>query len=146
MSEKPSYARKVYLINPKFQWTMIRWTMLLALLISAAYYLSNVFFFKQLAKLGANANLPPDHIFYQFVSQQQLKMSIIFLCTSLIVAMVVIGFGIITSHRIAGPIYRMCKHLNESDPKAAPNVKFREKDFFPELADSFNSFMAKMKN
>ena len=145
MKKTKSQKRKIYLINPKFQWMMIRWVAALSVLISAVYFISNFIFFKQLVALGERQNLAPDALYFQFVHQQQMKMGVIFLITTLVAVALIISFGIFSSHKIAGPIHRMCKHLKESDPKKASDVKIREGDFFPELAESYNEFVSKIK-
>jgi nitrogen fixation/metabolism regulation signal transduction histidine kinase len=69
-------------------------------------------------------------------------MGRIFLGTSLGVMLLTTVWGLLISHRIAGPIYRMCLHLDlVANGKTEKDVSFRKKDFFPELAEAFNRHM-----
>jgi len=138
-------TRRNYLINPNFQWKMIRWMTILSIATSFIYFISNFVFFSNLKALGVSQHLSVNSLYFKFINQQQYRMNLIFLITTLIAIVIIVGFGIYSSHRIAGPIYRMCKHLKESDPKDFSSVKFRKNDFFPELADSFNDFHQKWK-
>ncbi len=49
------------------------------------------------------------------------------------------SFGIWFSHRVAGPLHRLQRHMADiSEGKTVSDLKFREGDYFPELADQFN--------
>jgi hypothetical protein len=59
----------------------------------------------------------------------------------LIVTGILLVGGLYISHRIAGPIYRFQKELQDmSDvsPVELKTIHFRKGDYFPELADTFN--------
>ena len=148
MQENKTESRKNYLINPQFQWKVIRWMAGLSVLNSAIYFTANLLFFGHLKTIGVEQNLPENSLYFQFLTQQQGNMNLLFLITTVVSVCVVIGFGIFSSHRIAGPIYRMCQYLRSTDPKTAskplPDLSFREHDFFPELAEDFNDFKNKI--
>jgi len=64
-------------------------------------------------------------------------------------AMGAIGFivlgGLVLSHRIAGPLYRLGVHMKSIALGEAPRrVKFRGNDYFCDLADVFNEMIDKL--
>lgn len=75
-----------------------------------------------------------------FSTQQQIFLA------ALGIFIVSIPVGILFSHRIAGPVYRINKQL-QNDVKAQNMnlVTFRKKDFFPELAGSYNALCLSLK-
>src|SRR5262245_21870498 len=111
--------RKVVLINPKFQLSIIGYFLALSTVSIAAFYAANLWFFHKFVLMGRNLNLPPDHVFYQFIHAQQAQMNLIFLGVSVAVVLFLVVGGLIMSHKVAGPIYRLCQHLkaiNEGAP------------------------------
>ena len=50
-------------------------------------------------------------------------------------------------HRIAGPLYRLQRAISETATGKLPGapVRFREKDLYSELADSFNNLVAAIR-
>ena len=51
------------------------------------------------------------------------------------------------SHRFAGPMYRLRNALRDlADGKQIPPVKFREGDFWCEMADEFNRVLARVQD
>jgi len=144
-TENRANTRKKYIINPEFQWKMIRWMAALSAVTSLIYLASNYVFFMHLKEMGMEQKLPPDALYFKFLEQQEWQMGVIFLITTAVSVAIIVGFGVFASHRIAGPIYRMCQHLRSTDPQRHEQVKFRKGDFFPELADSFNHFTNQLK-
>lgn len=70
-------------------------------------------------------------------------MNYVFLGVGLANVLVLVLGGIVLSHRVAGPLYRLNVHMKEiAEGKTQGKVKFRNKDFFLELADSFNEQLA----
>ena len=61
------------------------------------------------------------------------------ICSGAIIFLILMPAGIIFSHRICGPIYRIDQQMRkDSSAHHMGLVKFREKDFFPELSGSYN--------
>ena len=51
------------------------------------------------------------------------------------------------SHRIAGPLYRLGKTMRMvAQGELPPPIKFRKHDEFQDLADDFNTILAKLKS
>ncbi len=136
--------RKVYLINPRFQ---LRFTGVMTGIAFAAiliFFIANTYFFYTLQQLGREAELGPAY--FQFLAGQQEKMNWIFLATSVVALLAMLVGGLWLSHRVAGPLYRFTRHLEQvGESGELRTVKFRKGDFFPEIADVFNRYMERLK-
>ncbi|MBL7716763.1 MAG: methyl-accepting chemotaxis protein [Bdellovibrionales bacterium] len=138
--------RHSYWINPRFQWSMIGWMWVCAGVVISVFYAGIRYFFYKFEKLAMMAGLPPEHDVFQFFIEQQDQMNRIFFGTSMGALIFLTLLGLILSHRVAGPVLRIQKHLDKlADGKTMEDVQFREKDYFPELAGSVNAFAAKYK-
>ena len=90
-------------------------------------------------KLGLEIGLPADHVFFTFIASQKSSMTSVFVVTSLFVAIYLFVFGLLYSHRIAGPIYRLQQDLKGfTAGKPLRRIKFRKGDYFQELANAVN--------
>lgn len=140
-----SHNRKNFLINPRFQLNYIKHTVNLMLLVVVIFYAANLYHFWDFKKRGLEAGLPQDHIFFKFLQQQQSSMEIVFIVTAIIVAIFIIAYGVFLSHRVAGPLYRMNRYLEENKGKDNPSeLRFRKGDYFPELAENFNKYVKEL--
>jgi methyl-accepting chemotaxis protein len=67
--------------------------------------------------------------------------------TDVVGTIVILMFMLIYSHRIAGPLYKMEKGLNQiAEGDFNVDMKLRTKDEFKGLADSFNDMVTALKN
>lgn len=115
-------------INRQVQLSLIVHSILLAFLLAMPLYLSQFISLKY-----------PD-LFYG----THLIIVIFVLCFFIFVAAFIFSFAL--TNRIAGPLYRLKKHLDEM-VNGAPisNLQVRKKDYFQELIDSYNQFIEKQK-
>jgi hypothetical protein len=114
VSKKPSFKRSNYFINPKFQ----------------------------IKFMGSDFGMPPDHVFFTFINEQQAFMNQIFFGTAFIAFIGITYAGVLYSHRIAGPLFHLKKHMREiAQGGPIRNLGFRKKDFFQEIPDEFNSML-----
>jgi nitrogen fixation/metabolism regulation signal transduction histidine kinase len=140
------YKRRKYIINPKFQYFMLGFALFQSLITSAVLFALNYHFFHKFKIMGQQANIPENHIYFQFLNEQQAYFG-----KAIFVVYGVIGIFLLTtvtvlSHRVAGPLYRLTKHMKDiSEGKELNDVHFRTNDFFPELADTFNRMSSKLK-
>ena len=85
------------------------------------------------------AGLTPDHVFYRFIADRQVEMNLITGVTFFVLLVLVVGFGLVLSHKIAGPMYRLRVHFTQSAERGiAKPVHFREGDYFQEVPDAYN--------
>lgn len=138
--------RKVILINPKFQLNIIAHFIGLSLISIAAFYAANAWFFYKFSELGKEMGLPAEHVFFQFINSQKMQMNWIFLAVSIVVLVILTLGGAVLSHKVAGPIYRLCQHLKGIG--AGGDVRplsFRNGDYFSEIVDHLNPVLEKVE-
>lgn len=132
--------RKKYLIEPVFQVKFLNFITLGIVLNLFLYVLSNLFVFYRLVSFSEDSKgLISDETLalIQNLSQDQL---IILLASSLVIAFFSYGVGVVMTHRAAGPLYRINKHLDEfNTTKKFSKIVLREKDFFKDTADKINT-------
>ena len=140
-----NYKRRKYIINPKFQYFMLGFALFQSLITVAVLLALNYHFFHKFKVMGQDANIPETHIYFQFLNEQQAYFGKAILVVYGVLGMFLITTVTILSHRVAGPIYRLTKHMKEiSEGKKMNEVHFRTHDFFPELADTFNRMSHKV--
>lgn len=132
--------RKLYLINPVFQKKVILYSIIAALVYIAAAFATVNLSFWQLQEESRAIGLPDGHPFFMFVSSQQSRLNLQLLGLAAFTMILFSVFGIILSHKIAGPLYRLHRHMQQvaSDEATSP-LKFRKSDFFQELCQSYNA-------
>ena len=142
----PANQRKVFLINPGFQLRVLGWMGALCALVLAVSYGASWYFFHKFELQGMALGLPANHVFFEFLDGQRREMNYIFLGSGAVIAVLVSVVGVLMSHRIAGPMYRLKKHMRMvADGETTENVKFRKGDFFPEIADGYNEQMERFR-
>ncbi len=143
-SNKGFKSRFVYLINPKFQLTMIGYSVALAFSIILIIYLFQGYYYNHMANVGVELGLEQGHPFYQIIAEQKEVMDKFYLFMSL--AIFVLVFTIVTyvSHQIAGPMYRLKMYFDKREMDLR-KLSFRKKDFFQELPDSINDYFESKK-
>ncbi len=145
---KADYKRRVYLINKDFQIKFIIYTATIALITIATFYGMLYFFFDELISLGVRSGFPAGHVYFRFIADNRNDMMNVYYPIAAIAVFVIIFVsGMFFSHKIAGPIYRMNTYLRSIslDTLTSP-LSFRKKDFFQDLARSYNKRVAFLRN
>lgn len=135
--------RKVILINKPFQYSILAWFSCLSIILISIFYSTILYFFYNLKKEATSVGLPHDHIFFTFINEQKSIMDNVFIVSSIVAILVILMGGLILSHKVAGPLYRLTKHLQGYDKNNIPPLKFRKGDYFPEIEKAFNDFLKK---
>lgn len=141
--------KKSILINPKFQWTLIGYAALVAVLILATVYAFFSYGFHEFVQFGQQAGLGEDHVYFQFIQMQESTFVKVIVTMAIAVAAILIVGGLIVSHKIAGPLYRLRKEFLSMASKSDPSlhkIKFRDGDFFPEVPQAFNQLVEKISS
>ena len=138
--------RRTYLINPRFQWRFIGFMAAVSLLAISMLFLSNILFFRNMEQEARLVGLTADNPYFDFLQEQKSSLSTLYFSVSGVVFVVMMGLGILYSHRIAGPLH----HLNNKMTRIAEGedpspLNFRRSDQFRELAESFNAMIGKLK-
>lgn len=145
MSPSPNSRKRVrFLVNPAFQLRFMVYILCFAAFGILVLYASNYFYFHRLVIQGQELGLAPDHIYFEFIEQQKSLLNTIFFSVSVIVFGAMVIAGLALSHKIAGPVYRIQQYLQQIYEEGAPEhkLKFREGDFFPEVAELVNALVA----
>ena len=146
MNTRKFSIRTKYFINPSFQITFIIYFLIIGIISLMIFYSSNLYFFKTLTSEGIQLALPSDHVYFELLVSQKQLMNKIFLTTAVIFFTLISLLGIFISHHIAGPIYKMTEKINSFNGlDDLCEIKFRKRDFFKELAESFNALVSRIK-
>lgn len=138
--------RKVFLINPKLQYSFLGFSLLMSTLSVAVFYLATLYLFWNFEKTGHSVGIPEGHIFFRFIDDQRSLMNKVLLISAPIITLITCYIGIKLSHRVAGPVYRLTKHLEHlNNDQELSEVKFRDNDYFTDLQDEFNKFIKSVK-
>ena len=130
-----SYSRKIYLINPKFQIRFSLYVCILVFLTSIIYPFSIYELMNTIITHFALKN--PEIASHYSDKRDSLILFLIllhmgFTCLTFFIC-------IFFSHKIAGPLYKLQKHLKLLREDNNPgNLFFRKGDYFQELADDVN--------
>lgn len=136
-----------FLVLPSFQIKFMAYILAFSAFGMVVLYGSNAFYFDRLVTEGQDMGLAADHIYFQFIEQQRSLLNSVFISVSAIVFGGLFIAGVYLSHRIAGPVYRIQCYLQEFYEKGEPgsSIKFREGDFFPEIAELVNALLRHSK-
>jgi hypothetical protein len=138
--------RLYFLTHAPFQLRFLSYFLLLFLALVAV----NVFTFQQISKIALDAandmGVVPGHPYYDTIVDRgqaiwrMVKFSwVAFFCVLVLASLLI-------SYRIIGPILHLRRHLDEAaEGKTTDDIRFREHDFFPELAEAANRVMARLR-
>jgi len=115
-------------------------------LVLGVVYLSQAYFFAEFQRMGVTLGLPPEHALFRFLAEQQGTLNQIFAIVAGVSFSLSLFFGLVVSHRIAGPLYRMKGHMvRVALGTTRSELQFRDGDFFPELARAYNLQLRRLK-
>lgn len=135
-----AWVRRNYLINRSFQIRFILYTVGVSLMAVLAVYLTANYFFWSFQEKGREIGLGEGHVFFTFLEQQQAYMNQLLLGLSFFFILGLSFWGLILSHRVAGPLHRLNKHMwSVARGEVTDPLVFREKDFFQELSSAYNA-------
>lgn len=129
------YKRRIYLINPSFQLKFSFLICLLLFLSSLIYPLAIYDLINQI--VTSIAPQFPDAAAH--LGEKKILLIGILALWQLGFTALVFIICIFFSHKIAGPLYKMTKHLTSiRNGEYVEKLKFRSGDYFTDLADEFN--------
>jgi len=110
--------RRKYIVDAKFQWTIVLFGVVISMLTSLMHIM--------IARLGVVKTLPPNVTIIVFV----------------LFYLGIVVLGILFSNRLAGPLFRLRRHLHEAVAgKRLQKIFFRDKDFFSDLNQAYNAYV-----
>ena len=151
MIEKTKYnRRKVLLINPKFQLSIIKQFFLLLLIVLITVIAIVLWQYTPLMKEVYAIGLDENHPFMISFEKFQFMMLVILICGGIFSACMFYIAALVISNRVAGPLYHLCNHMKglredsletSSEEFEFQHLHFRNKDYFREVADEINRFL-----
>lgn len=135
---------KNVLLNPAFQLKLLSYFIGLFLLSSITLYSTSYLFFKRLNDKALQVGIPEGHVFFKFLENQKADLDQLYLLLSGVNLLLLLGTGLLISHRLAGPIHKLKNYLREMN-KDSGTFKLREKDFFKELEPVVEELKGKLK-
>jgi DNA integrity scanning protein DisA with diadenylate cyclase activity len=132
-------ARKNFLINPQFQLSVVGFFTALAILIVAIVYYFQVNFFEKIKSQVMTEGIPANSPIIQFLDQQKHELILQTTIASAVVVLLMIVGGLLLSHRVAGPIYRLRVYFEKNENLNGKKLVFRKNDFFKELETPINN-------
>lgn len=139
-------ARKKYFVNPRLQWQLVLGANVLAL-ISVAM-LMTIWYYSQtsLDSVTTLLNIAQGHRFLEQIAARQASFTQLCVIVGAIQFVLFNVTAVFLSHRIAGPLYRLERHLEQVGDGSEPrDVKFRKGDLYQELAQASNKVMARVR-
>ena len=116
-----------------------------SLLAISLLFVSNILFFRNMEHEALSVGLTRDNPYFDFLQEQKSALSLLYFTVSGLVFVVMMGLGILYSHRIAGPLHNLRNKMQRIAEGEEPStVGFRRNDQFRELAESFNAMIAKI--
>lgn len=133
-------GRRTWIIHPPVQVRIMTFGVVIALFALGVTYGAQQYLFWKSTSVLREAGLPLHHPVFEFVAEQERVMSVVYLGVAALAVFFGALIGLVISHRVAGPLYRMKMHLLEAAGGRAPRLlKFRDRDYFQELADAYNA-------
>lgn len=133
-----SYSRKIYLINPKFQ---IRFSLYVCIIVLVTSIIYPFTIYSLMNNIIVFFSLKNPEIASMYESKRN---SLVFFLVLLHLGFTCLTFlsCIFFSHKIAGPLFKLKKHLTEIREHGIKGpLFFRKGDYFLDVADEVNQTM-----
>ncbi len=142
MEKRPLYRRRQYFVRKRFQLKYIG--LILAVVFISASVSGYTIYYNAWVLLGEKlAAVYPQGMLVHIFRSVNMKLLINIIFVSIFCA----GVGIMASHRIAGPVFRMIKFLDSaSEGDYKKRIQLRKGDELADLADAMNRLMDKLEN
>ncbi len=135
--------RQQYIIEKEFQFSFIKSTLFIVAASLLMFISAQMVFFFRMKSFGVDAGLPYQHIYFQFLKDQQVIMALIGLIAFSLLAMVTLLWALKFSNKIAGPIHRLKTDLQRSLNGEKVEFTFRDQDYFKDLPALIQKFSEK---
>jgi hypothetical protein len=142
-----TYQRKIrnFLIEPQFQLKLISYFAGLFAFTTVCLYSTVFIFFWRLRQKALNVGIPEGHIFFQFIGNEKRDLDLTFALLAVVNLIVLVGVGVVVSHRIAGPLHKLKGYLTNVIAPAGPDFKLRKNDFLRDLEPVVNDLKTRIK-
>jgi len=113
------------------------------------FYGIEIYYVKEIFADKANLCNSSNQLFEYLNSDIKKKLDLIFIIKSALILIFLVTGGVIYSHRIAGPLYKMRKHMQDitkGKKLDTLEIQFRRKDFFQEMVSVYNHMIRCLMN
>jgi len=140
--QKKQYRRRQFIIKKKFQLRYIG--LILAVMLFSGIVSGYTIYYNSWMLLGSKlANIYPQARLVDIFNTVNIRLAI----AMFFVTMLCAGIAIIASHRIAGPVYRMIKFLEElTKGDYTKRVTLRKNDELQDMAEAINKLVEKLES
>jgi hypothetical protein len=143
---EPEFKRRKTLILPKLQLSLVKAALVLFIAAAVIFYATINIVFKRLEEIAIAAGLDQNHPFFAELSSLENVTATVYGITVLLSIITIYVGGLRLSHRIAGPIYVLNRHIERiCRGETSEDLKFRKDDFMLDVKDNFNKLMKKYR-
>lgn len=137
------FFRRQFLIIPEFQIRFSLYITAISALAISCLYGANVYFYHLLKAEGIAIGLEPDDAYFALIEEHELFHTFLYSSVSIAVFLGLFVFGILFSHKIAGPIFNLTRYMDRKieGSEDLKDVAFRKSDFFHRLAKTTNKLI-----
>ena len=131
--------RRNYFINPEFQLKLILLSFIPILLTLAIFYFQSIDSIREVKVLASNLPEESKAPAIMILETQEVLLGKYFFWSSIIVFFVTGLVLVVLSHKMAGPIFRLEKHLEEiNETGEVKLIRFRKNDYLQNLELQIN--------
>lgn len=142
-SQEQGFGRKKLLINPDYQLSVMYHFLILFLTIMIVMVFAINWQLEPVIEQVKLSQLPENHPIMTSLSHFTVMMNSTVLGIIFFSFVMFIVMALIVSNKSAGPIYNLTQQLRKiRDNKHVDKVTFRKGDYFQELAEEINEFIA----
>ena len=130
------------MVDPKLQYSVVSSFFVVFILASAIYQVAMSYAFLEVHAILQALQLPPGHAAVARLERVEDVVAIAFVGIFAAFTAVIWWAGLRLSHRIAGPIFALTRHLHRvAEGRSDSDISFRKDDYFNDLQDAFNRHM-----
>jgi len=138
--------RRNYFSNPRLQLTLIFGANALALIFATLLVTLALMAKSHMENYATGLNLVPAHPALAFIAEREREFDSICIALGIFHFLAFNLAAIFLSHRVAGPLYRLQRHLEDVGSGKDPvDVRLRKGDLFQSLAEACNKVMARLR-
>ena len=139
--EKTRYKRKQYIVRKEFQLKFIG--LILGVVLLSSFIVGYTIYYNSWVMLGGKlANVYPQGRLADIFRTVNIKI----LINVIFVTMLCMGIGIVTSHKIAGPIFRIKAFvMGLAAGNYSSRIRLRRGDDLQDLAEELNKLAEKLE-
>lgn len=140
------FKRKKKLILPRLQLSLVMAALVVFILTSVVFFATVQIVFLRLQQLGLEAGLVQGSQFFTDLSNLENLTAVIYGATILVSILAIFWGGIRLSHKVAGPIFYLNRHIIQvCNGETNKNISFRKGDYIADLEQSFNMLMERYR-